>query len=332
VNRRAPSGDVTFGVDIGGTKVLGVALDGETVVEEARVATPVGVPSSGAARAVAEAVLQVVETMAGALGTGPGLRLGVGVPGMVDRQGRLRHAPNLIAATGGDFPALFADLAPEARVRVENDANFAALGEYQLGAGKGVDDVLMVTLGTGIGGGIIAGGRLLLGGAGFAGEIGHMVVDPSGPPCPCGRRGCWERYASGGGLGRLAREAAHAGTLPEVVALAGGDPENVRGEHVTASARAGDPGALAVMSELGWWVALGLTNLTAVIDPARIVLGGGLAEAGELLLDPTRAAFAELIEGGASRPTIAIVGAALGERAGAIGAACAVRHGFEGAP
>ena len=135
----------------------------------------------------------------------------------------------------------------------------------------------MVTLGTGIGGGLLQGGTLLTGAHGFAGELGHMVVDPSGPPCPCGRRGCWERFASGGGLGRLAREAAQAGQLPEVVALAGGDPEAVRGEHVTAAARAGDPGALAVIGQLGWWVALGLANLVAVVDPSMVVLGGGLA-------------------------------------------------------
>ena len=91
----------------------------------------------------------------------------------------------------------------------------------------------MVTLGTGIGGGVIAGGHVVRGASGFAGEIGHMVVDPTGPTCPCGKRGCWERFASGSGLGRLAREAAHAGRLDAVVSLAGGDAESVRGEHVT---------------------------------------------------------------------------------------------------
>jgi glucokinase len=158
------------------------------------------------------------------------------------------------------------------------------------------------------------------------------VVDPSGPACPCGQRGCWERYASGGGLGRLAREAAYAGRLTHVVALACGDPENVHGEDITKAAMAGDDGALGVLDELGWWVALGLANVVAMVDPQRVVLGGGLAEAGDLLLAPTRRAFARLVEGGSVRPPIEITGAVLGERAGAVGAALAARTAETEAP
>ena len=127
-------------------------------------------------------------------------------------------------------------------VAVGNDATCAALAEWTVGAGRGVDDMVMVTLGTGIGGGVVAGGRLLVGANGFAGEFGHMVVDPNGPPCPCGRRGCWERYASGSGLAQLARTAAVGGRLRRVVEVAGGDPALVRGEHVQAAAREGDAG------------------------------------------------------------------------------------------
>jgi glucokinase len=166
-----------------------------------------------------------------------------------------------------------------------------------------------------------------VGGHGYAGEIGHMVVDPAGPPCPCGRRGCWERYASGGGLGLLAREAAMAGRLPAVVALAGGDPESVRGEDVTAAALAGDADARQVVEQLGWWVGFGLANLTCVLDPTCIVLGGGLVAAGELWFEATRAAFAALVEGGSAREPVVIVPAAFGERAGAVGAALAARRG-----
>ena len=147
------------------------------------------------------------------------------------------------------------------RTVVDNDATCATVAEWAFGAATGVTDAVMVTLGTGIGGGIIAGGHVVRGASGFGGEIGHMVVDPTGPVCPCGKRGCWERFASGSGLGRLAREAAHAGRLDEVVSLAGGDAESVRGEHVTTAAKAGDAGALAVLGELGWWLALGLSNL-----------------------------------------------------------------------
>ncbi len=210
---------------------------------------------------------------------------------------------------------------------IENDANFAVLAEHRLGAARGYGDVVMVTLGTGIGGGIVIGGRVQVGSAGFAGEIGHMVVDPAGPACPCGRRGCWERFASGAGLGVLAREAALAGRLGEVVRLAGGDPESVRGEDVSAAAAAGDPAARRVIEEVGWWIGFGLANLAGVLDPECFVLGGGVVQAGDLLVESARATFAELVEGADRRPLAAVVPAAFGERAGAVGAALAARQG-----
>jgi glucokinase len=216
------------------------------------------------------------------------------------------------------------------RIVIENDANLAVLAEHRLGAARGYRYVVMVTLGTGIGGGLIVDGRVQVGAHGFAGEIGHMVVDPAGPPCPCGRRGGWERFASGGGLGLMAREAALAGRLPGVVARAGGDPEGVRGEDVTAAALAGDPDARQVIEQVGWWVGFGLANLACVLDPECFVLGGGLVGAGDLLLDSTRRAFAELVEGGTARPETAIVTAAFGDRAGAVGAALAAREGGMG--
>jgi glucokinase len=325
--------DVAYGVDIGGTKVLGVALGtSERVVAEARVSTPGrrGDGDAGTdAAAVGRAVAAVVDELDATLGRGdaPPAALGVGAPGMLDRAGHLRFAPNLPQAHGIDWNTMIGREMPGRRILIENDANFAALAEHRLGAAQGHAHVLMVTLGTGIGGGLIIDGRLQVGGHGFAGEIGHMVVDPAGPPCPCGRRGCWERYASGGGLGVLAREAALAGRLPEVVRLAGGDAESVRGEDVSAAALAGDDDARRVVQEVGWWVGFGLANLVCVLDPECIVLGGGLVTAGDLLLDAARASFAELVEGGSSRPETVIVTAAFGERAGAVGAALAARHG-----
>jgi len=320
---------ITFGVDIGGTKLHGVALaGGGGVVAEARLATPQvddRAPGEPGAE-VAEAVAELVAELRGRVPrVGEALCVGVGAPGMVDRTGTLRFAPNLPAAEGVDIGRLVSARLGEATVLVENDANCAAVAELAVGALRGVRDGLMVTLGTGIGGGLVVDGEVRLGARGFAGEVGHMIVDPAGPPCPCGRRGCWERYASGGGLGRLAREAAYAGRLAHVVAGVGGDPENVHGEDITRAALDGDPGALGVLDELGWWVALGLANLVAMVDPERIVLGGGLAEAGELLLAPTRRAFVDLVEGVDVRPAIEIGAAALGERAGAVGAALAVR-------
>jgi glucokinase len=326
--------DVAFGVDIGGTKVLGVALGtSDRIVVEARVATPASFPEgdtagSGVADAVADVVFQLDTALAGTVPSRDGApAIGVGAPGMLDRQGRLLFAPNLPQGHGVDWNQLIGERLAGRRVLIENDANFAALAEHRLGAAQGYHHVLMVTLGTGIGGGLIVDGRIQVGGNGFAGEIGHMVVDPAGPPCPCGRRGCWERYASGGGLGVMAREAALAGNLPEVVKLAGGDPESVRGEDVSAAAVAGDPDARRVVAEVGWWVGFGLANLACVLDPQCFVLGGGLVRAGDLLLDSARSAFAELVEGGETRPETAIVTASFGERAGAVGAALAARHG-----
>jgi glucokinase len=205
-------------------------------------------------------------------------------------------------------------------VYVDNDATCAAWGEHTAGAARGLSDFVLVTLGTGIGGGLVREGTIDRGNNGFAGEIGHMVVDPNGPECPCGQRGCWERFASGSGLGRLARDLAMAGRSRRVVDLAGGDPEAVRGEHVAQAAREGDDAALVLIARFARWVALGLVNLANILDPAAFVIGGGLVSMADLLLDPTRAAFAEL-DYASSRRRVDIVRAELGERAGAIGAA-----------
>ncbi len=331
---------VTYGIDIGGTKVLGVALDrSDAIVAEARVATPRGAPDSVGSH-VAEAVARVVADLdrarsggtarsastSAAAQAGPA-PVGVGAPGMVDRGGRLCFAPNLPQAQGVDWNQLLGSRLPGRTVLIENDANLAVLAEHRLGAARGFAHVLMVTLGTGIGGGLVLDGQVQVGAGGFAGEIGHMVVDPAGPECPCGRRGCWERFASGAGLGMLAREAALAGRLREVVRLAGGDPESVRGEDVSAAAASGDPAAQQVIRQVGGWIGFGLANLAAVLDPECFVLGGGVVLAGDLLIASARTAFAELVEGGDRRPAAVIAPAAFGERSGAVGGALAVRRG-----
>lgn len=300
------------GVDVGGTKCLGVLLadDGAVVAEERR-------PTPRGAAAIVDAVCDVIGALGG---RGPVDRVGVGVPGLVDRSGTLRVAPNLAGVMNLDVKGQV-----EARcglvVSVDNDATCAAWGERMAGAARGRDDVVLVTLGTGIGGGFVLGGRLYRGANGFAGEIGHVVVDPDGPPCVCGQRGCWERYGSGSGLARLAREAAVAGQAPGLVERAGGDPDRVRGEDVTVAAAAGDPGAVVVLDRFAWWLALGLANLANTFDPACFVIGGGLIEAGDLILDPVRRHFVELVEAGEHRPPVEILPAQLGDQAGAVGAA-----------
>jgi len=277
------------GIDVGGTKFLGVVLDdsGNVIVEQRR-PTPHG----------GEAVVRGLAEFAAELGSYD--TLGVGVPGLVTRQGVLRAAPNLVGAMEVAVGPLLEDMLGHP-VSVDNDATCAMVAEWQLGAAKGYDDVLLVTLGTGIGGGLVMGGRLQRGTNGFAGEIGHMVVQPDGPFCVCGRRGCWERFASGRGLQMLA----------------GGRP----GEEVVASAIAGDRESQVIIDTFAHWVALGLVNLTNVLDPACIVLGGGLASAPEVFLPPIEREFRSLLYSPEHRPNPELVFAALGEQAGAIGAA-----------
>lgn len=307
------------GIDLGGTKCLGVVVDERgSIVAEHRLPTPKG------EEPVLETLIEVAQHLQSAESVSS---LGIGAPGLVDRSGVLRYAPNL----PGVLALPIADRVGTAvglEVVVDNDANCAAWAERQMGAARQRDNAVLVTLGTGIGGGIIANGDLYRGEMGFAGEIGHMVVDPHGPPCVCGSRGCWERLASGSGLGRLGREAAAGRRDSTLAAHAGGDPQDVRGEHVTALAEAGVAEALEVLDEFAWWLALGLANLANLLDPESFVVGGGLIEAGDLLLNPVRAHFEKLSPSAGHRPTIEIVAAALGESAGAVGAALLGREGI----
>jgi glucokinase len=297
------------GIDVGGTKALGVVIDGDgRLVAEARSPTPRGVP----------AILDTLAAVAADLGDVD--TLGVGVAGLVTSDGRVRAAPNLPGVHELDLAGVLGERLGRT-IAVDNDATCALLAESRFGAARGVADVVLVTLGTGIGGALMTGGVLQRGAHGFAGEPGHMVVDPNGPPCVCGRRGCWERYASGSGLGRLAREAASGGRLAGVVALAGGDNDAVRSEHLIRAASEGDAGALAVLDAYARWVALGLVNLANVIDPAMMVVGGGLVAVAELLIEPIEGHFSDLLYSPEARPHPVIVPAALGERAGATGAA-----------
>jgi glucokinase len=307
------------GIDLGGTKLLTRVLDPgdpSRVVVETRVDTPTGAAEVVVALAAA---VDDADRRLGELGRGAVQAVGVGAAGLVDRSGVMRHAPNLVGMD--EFALAEALVSATGRlVVIDNDATAATMAEWQLGAARGVDDMVLVALGTGIGAGVVSGGVLQRGAGGFAGEAGHMIVDPSGPPCPCGRRGCWERYASGNGLGRLARDAAAVGKATHVVAEAGGDPELVRGEHVARAAAAGDPEALAIVDDFAWWVALGASNLVAVLDSAMVVVAGGLVAMGDLLMIPVRRHFADLLVSQDHRPAVPVVPAALGPEAGATGA------------
>jgi len=305
---------LSVGVDVGGTKILAIAVD----EEGRRVGTEVRRPTPRGADALFDALVGVISEVRAHAGEIEAI--GVGVPGLVDRDGRLAVGPNLPGIANLSIrDELHART--QLPVAVDNDATCATWAEVKLGAARGASEAFMVTLGTGIGGGVVTQGKLQRGANGFAGEPGHMVVDPKGPPCPCGRRGCWERFASGSGLGRLARDAAESGHGGRFLALAGGDPDDVRGEHVTKAAMEGDSAALDVFREFGWWAALGIANLVNLLDPSVVVVGGGLVGAGEIVMHPIRDAFPSLVLAAEHRPKVDIVPAQLGNDAGAIGAA-----------
>jgi glucokinase len=305
----------TIGLDIGGTKIAAglVSEDGELLAKVRR-ETPATDPEEiedAAADAVAELVAaHAVEAV------------GVAAAGFVDAsRSTIVFAPNL---AWREQP-MRADL--EARtglpVVVENDANAAAWGEFRHGAGREVEDMVLVTVGTGLGGGVVIGGRLLRGAAGFAAELGHVRVVPDGHRCGCGNRGCWEQYASGRALVREARELARSDTpmAARLLELAGGDADAIEGPHVTQAAEEGDPAAVELLADLGRWLGEGIASIVAVLDPSMVVVGGGVSEAGDLLLEPARAAFRRQLTARGHRPEPEIRLATLGNDAGMIGAA-----------
>ena len=308
---------LTAGVDIGGTKVLAVAATGKgEVVAERRQPTAAGPDAVLAATAAVVADLIAAE---------PGIAaVGVGLPGLVDLNGVVHYAPNLPGFVGVAARERLAAACP-VPVVVDNDANVAALGEVLHGAGRGCREVLVVTLGTGIGGGLVINGAVNRGGFGLAAEIGHFTVDRDGPLCACGERGHWEALASGTALGRRAREWAARGDAPGVLARAGGVVEMVTGHEAGQSALAGEPDGLAILAEHAGDVALGLGGLVNILDPELIVIGGGLVHLGETLLAPIRAAFPAHVEAASLRTVPPVEAAALGERAGAVGAAALAR-------
>ena len=300
-----------MGLDVGGTKIAAyrVSADG-AVLSRAQEPTP-GSP---------EEILETMATLAREQVTSDVVAVGVGAAGMVDfAAGVLRYAPNLpwrdlaladrIASATG-LPCL-----------VDNDANVAAWAEYRFGAGRGSRDMLLVTVGTGIGGGVVTGGRLFRGAHGFAAEIGHFIVDPRGPLCGCGNRGCWEQVAAGRAIDRLGREAGRDHPDALFVELAGGDPDKVTRPSVTEAAKRGEALAREILAEVGRRLGEGIAGLVNILDPDVVVVGGGAIVAGDLLLDPARAAFLDAVEAPEHRPEVPIRAAALGNEAGAVGAA-----------
>jgi glucokinase len=304
----SPGAGRLVGVDVGGTKCLGIAIDGTgTELGQLRIETP-----DEAGELIA--AIAHIATALGAEG-----RVGIGVPGLVNRDGILLAAPNVTGVRNLPLRDLVS-AATGLEVRVDNDNTVACLAEWTLGAGRGSRDVLLVGIGTGIGGGFVSGGALQRGAHGFAGEFGHMIVQRDGIPCPCGQLGCWERYASGTGLATIARTAAAAGRLGWAAGLG-----ELRGEDVTEAARTGDLEALAVLDEFADWMALGLANLTNLYDPDTIILAGGVSADPDIFLPRIRSAMDARLWGTSLRTHPTVTFAALGPTAGAIGAALLTR-------
>jgi len=303
---------LNIGIDLGGTKMSAGLVHSNGRIERKLV---VARPKNAHEMAIAPVEL------AQELWSDDVTAVGVGVAGLVAGDGTLVWGPNV---EGEQIP--FGALMRErfaVPVIVDNDANLAALAEARFGASRGYEHSIMITLGTGIGGGLIMSGEIFHG-ASFAGEIGHFVVDAGGPACTCGQNGCWETFASGRRLDQMARDIAARQPHGAIATLAqGGLPS---GALLTEAAIAGDSIAREHLAEMAEWLGLGIANLIAILDPEIIVIGGGASAAGELLLAPTRAAVTDKLEGAAHRSEVPIVGAALGADAGLIGAALAANE------
>ncbi len=306
---------LAIGIDIGGTKVAAGVVDPDgNVVDRTRRTTPNTSPT------------EVEDTIADVVGE---LRsrhdvvgVGIGAAGFVDiTRSTVLFAPHLAWRHEPLRDAVQRRIGLS--VVVENDANAAAWAEFRFGAAQREEDLVCITLGTGIGGAMMMGGHLYRGRHGMAGEFGHMQVVPNGHRCECGNRGCWEQYASGNALVREAREMAHTRSpraQPMLEAI-GVPPEEITGPMVSEAARRGDPAAQELLAEVGQWLGVGMAGLAAALDTGLFVVGGGVSEAGELLLAPARDAYRRTLTGRGFRSEARIVKAHLGNEAGLVGAA-----------
>ncbi|MBC3986258.1 ROK family glucokinase [Streptomyces buecherae] len=311
---------LTIGVDIGGTKIAAGVVD-----EEGAIRDTCKVPTPPTPEAVVDAIAEAVRTVSAHHEVEA---VGIGAAGYVDdKRATVLFAPNV----NWRHEALKDKV--EQRVGlpvvVENDANAAAWGEYRFGAGQGHEDVICITLGTGLGGGVIIGNKLRRGRFGVAGEFGHIRVVPDGLLCGCGSQGCWEQYASGRALVRYARQRAAA--TPEnatvLLGLGDGTPAGIEGKHVSQAARSGDPVAIDSFRELARWAGAGLADLASLFDPSAFIVGGGVSDEGDLVLDPIRKSFRRWLVGSQWRPHAQVLAAQLGGKAGLVGAADLARQG-----
>ena len=313
--------NLSIGIDIGGTKVLGGVVDAQgTILATHREDTPKAGGSS-----LTNTIIGVAKEL---LSRYPATSLGISAAGFVssDRQTMLA-TPNIADWNGVNLKA---EIGKEIDlpIVIENDANAAAWGEAIYGAGRGETELMMVTVGTGIGGGLVNNGALYRGAFGVAAEFGHMRVVPDGHPCGCGKRGCFEQYASGSALYRHVLEAIEANPVAAKDLLAKGDGtvEGLKGNHITEAARAGDPLAIGAFNTTGDWLGAGIASICIIVDPACVVIGGGVIDAGDLLMTPTRAAIEKYMPFNGKHPAPKILVAELGNDAGLVGVADLARR------
>jgi glucokinase len=307
---------VTIGVDVGGTKIAGGVVDGDgKIVAEGRVHTPAE-DSEAAVRAVVDIVTRLRSRHSDAAA------VGVSAAGFISAdRGTVLFAPNMAWRDLQLRRLLESQL--DLPVVVENDANAAAWGEFTHGSAKDSHDLLLVAVGTGVGGGLVVDGELVRGRFGIAAEVGHLRVVPQGHPCGCGQLGCLEQYASGSALVRWARERVQPGD--RLLAEADGDLDAVDGPLITRLAQEGDDLCIGLLGELGRWLGEGIASLAAVLDPGLVVVGGGVGEAGDLVMKPVQDAFAATLPATDNRPHAQIRIASLGNEAAIIGAAALAR-------
>lgn len=305
-----PADPGVLGVDVGGTKILGISVVGDRIVDRDRV------PSQQEGASVVEQIDLVVGRLIERANRMPS-GIGIGIAGFVGMDGVAVTAPNTPGLVGVDLAERLGDRYG-VPVHINNDANCVAVAAAHDRDVTG--GLVAVTIGTGVGGGFMIGRRLLRGHHGFAGEPGHMVVDPNGPKCPCGNSGCWERFASGSGLAWLARRAAGEGRADSIIGAAGSIGA-ITGRTVTDLLDRGDAAAEAVFGEFTFYLALGIANLIMLLDPEEVVLGGGLTQLGDGLLNPVLECISERFPAAVAHRRTRIAVADLGEEAGAWGAA-----------
>src|SRR3954463_3866808 len=327
---------LAIGVDVGGTKIAAGLVDEDgRVTATTRRDTPSTDPDK-----IEEAITDVVRDLADDRDVEA---VGLAAAGLVDAErSTVLFAPNLAwrreplremgekrrGAPGRERVREMVEKRCGLPVVVENDANAAAWGEARFGAGRGEPFVVMLTVGTGLGGGIVVDGHMYRGRNGIAAEFGHMTVEEGGRRCGCGSRGCWERYASGTALVREAQELATVSPAiaQRLLELGGGRPEGIMGRHISQAAQEGDEAALECFSVVGGWLGHGMAGVAAALDPGTFVLGGGVAEAGEVLRRPTVRALEDRLTAANYRPAPRVELAALGSLAGIVGAADLARR------